>query len=95
MLRAPSGDEQTCWRAEVLSPKLETADERTASALATLLPQLSSRGALTSSRIEAVLSSPSTLIIVADLDSRIVRIALLHLHDPHRTVRTGRGGRRR
>ena len=57
---------------------LDAVDELTAFALATLLPQVSSRGGpLTLSRIESVLSSPSTRIIVADLDGRIVGMALL------------------
>ena len=57
---------------------LDTADEETASALAALLPQVSSHGArLTRSRIDSVVSSASTQVIVAEFDGRIVGMALL------------------
>ena len=57
---------------------LDTVDDETASALAALLPQVSSRGAgLTRSRIDSVVSSASTQVIVADLDGRVAGMALL------------------
>ena len=62
----------------VSSRVLETADAETAAALAVLLPQVSSRAPfLTRERIDAVLSSPGTSIVVASLDGRIVGMALL------------------
>jgi ribosomal protein S18 acetylase RimI-like enzyme len=64
--------------AKITSRVLETADEETAAALAVLLPQVSSRAApLTLERVEAVVSSPATSIVVASLDERIVGMALL------------------
>jgi ribosomal protein S18 acetylase RimI-like enzyme len=57
---------------------LETADEESVAALARLLPQVSSRAApLTRDRVEVLLSSSTTSIIVAELDDRIVGMALL------------------
>lgn len=57
---------------------VDSVDDKTVTALAKLLPQVSSRRApLSRSRIESVLSSASTRIIVAGLDGRIVGMALL------------------
>ena len=57
---------------------VDRVDEKTATALARLLPQVSSRGSpLSRGRIESVVSSASTRIIVADLDGHIVGMALL------------------
>jgi ribosomal protein S18 acetylase RimI-like enzyme len=62
---------------KVTSHVLETVDEKTAAALAVLLPQVSSRAApLTLDRLKAVVSSP-TQIVVALLDDRIVGMSLL------------------
>ncbi|HEX4820784.1 MAG TPA: GNAT family N-acetyltransferase [Acidimicrobiales bacterium] len=57
---------------------LEALDDETAAALTRLLPQVSSRAnPLTPSRIEAVLATPSTRIVVATLDRAVVGMALL------------------
>jgi ribosomal protein S18 acetylase RimI-like enzyme len=59
---------------------LESVDTETAAALTKLLPQVSSRAdVLTRARIEQVLESPSTRIVVAKLDSTVVGMALLCL----------------
>ena len=57
---------------------LEEVDEAVTGALVSLLPQVSSRGEdLTSDRIEAVRTNPSTRIVVASLEGRIAGMALL------------------
>ena len=54
-------------------------DNKTAAALARLLPHLSSRAApLTPSRLEAVLATPTTRIIVGTVDGEVVGMALLY-----------------
>ena len=57
---------------------LASIDEGTAAALARLLPQVSSRAEpLTPGRLEAVLATPTTRIIVGTLDDEVVGMALL------------------
>ena len=59
---------------------LASVDDETAAALARLLPQVASRtGPLTPERIEAVLATPTTRIIVGTLDDKVVGMALLCL----------------
>ena len=63
---------------EVQTTTLRSLDEATTAALARLLPQVSSSAPpLTSGRIEEVLASPSTHIVVASVDGAIVGMALL------------------
>jgi ribosomal protein S18 acetylase RimI-like enzyme len=57
---------------------LESLDDETAAALTNLLPQVSSRAdPLTTTRVEAVLASPSTRIVVATHDGAVIGMALL------------------
>ena len=57
---------------------LASIDDGTAAALARLLPQVSSRAEpLTPGRLEAVLATPTTRIIVGTLDGEVVGMALL------------------
>ena len=64
----------------VESAVLESVDAETVAALARLLPQVSSRAEpLTRARLESVVGSPSTRIVVATLDGAVVGMALLCL----------------
>jgi GNAT superfamily N-acetyltransferase len=70
--------EKNAFVRTISSRRLENADAETTAALGALLPQVSSRApSLTPERLEAVLSSPGTSIVVASLDGRIVGMALL------------------
>lgn len=62
----------------VTSRVLQEADEVVTAALVDLLPQVSRRGGgLTAERVASVQASPSTRIVIASLDDRVVGMALL------------------
>ncbi|HET6874310.1 MAG TPA: GNAT family N-acetyltransferase [Acidimicrobiales bacterium] len=64
--------------ANVTTETLTSADADTFTALARLLPQVSSRaGALTRERVATILASSSTKVVIARLDGSVMGMALL------------------